>query len=200
MYMHIALSNGQNKIFFPDDFDSLFIGDINDSLITGTIDLHFSTLRYAISTDIIWFNGNIHYLSYQFNEDKCVIDSSFWSGSDLKFKGYDENIATQGFGEYSIFYRKLNGTWDVCADNIVKPIIIIDGFDPGDERKIVKVDEKEGIWDEFKFGSNQHLGDSLRSLGYDVIVLNFPEYKTLENGINRDGGADYIERNAMVLV
>src|SRR5690625_587297 len=58
MYMHITLSNGQNKIFFPDDFDSLFIGDINDSLITGTIDLHFSTLRDAISTDVTWFNGN----------------------------------------------------------------------------------------------------------------------------------------------
>ena len=58
MYMHITLSNGQNKVFFPDDFDSLFIGDINDSLITGTIDLHFSTLRDAISTDITWFNGN----------------------------------------------------------------------------------------------------------------------------------------------
>jgi len=58
MYMHIALSNGQNKVFFPDDFDSLFIGDINDSIITGTIDLHFSTLRDAISTDITWFNGN----------------------------------------------------------------------------------------------------------------------------------------------
>ena len=56
--INITLPNNNNKIFFPDDFDSLFIGDINDSLITGTIDLHFSTLREAISTDITWFNGN----------------------------------------------------------------------------------------------------------------------------------------------
>src|SRR5690625_5026900 len=210
MYMHITLSNGQNKVFFPDDFDSLFIGDLNDSIITGTIDLHFSTLRDAISTDITWFNGNYNPLNYEFNEKKCYKNDSLWTGVDLKFKGYDENIATQGFGNYRIFYRKLNGTWDVCADNIVKPVIIIDGFDPGDERRILKRFKngktQPGIWDMLKFKDggdfpvSQHLGDSLRSLGYDVIVLNFPEYPILETGINRDGGADYIERNAMVLV
>ncbi|HLS70656.1 MAG TPA: T9SS type A sorting domain-containing protein, partial [Chitinophagaceae bacterium] len=202
--------NGQNKVFFPDDFDSLFIGDLNDSIITGTIDLHFSTLRDAISTDITWFNGNYNPLNYEFNEKKCYKNDSLWTGVDLKFKGYDENIATQGFGNYRIFYRKLNGTWDVCADNIVKPVIIIDGFDPGDERRILKRFKngktQPGIWDMLKFKDggdfpvSQHLGDSLRSLGYDVIVLNFPEYPILETGINRDGGADYIERNAMVLV
>ncbi len=39
----------------------------------------------------------------------------------------------------------------------------------------------------------------MRSKGYDIVVLNFPEY-TNEFGKTIDGGADYIERNAFVLI
>src|SRR5690554_3627754 len=199
--INITLPNNKNKMFFPNDIDSIFIGDIQDSLILASVDIYFSGSRTPESSSIAWLNGNYTMMTYQYNENKCYENDTLWSGTDLKFKGYDEGIETQGFGEYRIFYRKLNDSWDVCADNIVKPVIIIDGFDPGDEREIVKVDNKDGIWDMLKFKDggdfpvSRHLGDSLRSLGYDVIVLNFPEY--IINGINRDGGADYIERNAM---
>src|SRR5690625_1134804 len=58
MYMHIALSNGNNKIFFSDVFVILFFLFFYVYIFTVVIDIHFSTLRDAISTDITWFNGN----------------------------------------------------------------------------------------------------------------------------------------------
>ncbi|MBY0478850.1 MAG: hypothetical protein K2Q24_14470 [Chitinophagaceae bacterium] len=98
----------------------------------------------------------------------------------------------------------------------------MDGFDPQNERSYTK------LYNEFlsytKSGTPTLLGDELRDKGYDVIILNFPKLGStidglqgvpnlpipayvkvngtstvvLENG--RDGGADYIERNAMLLV
>ena len=44
------------------------------------------------------------------------------AGPTLRFQGYTESGPAEGQGEYKVFYRK--------------PIIIIDGFDPGDERHI----------------------------------------------------------------
>ncbi|MEJ7683709.1 MAG: hypothetical protein WKG06_38785 [Segetibacter sp.] len=49
-----------------------------------------------------------------------------------------------------------------------------------------------------------NFGDELTDAGNDAVVLNFPVYKIGVNpdgsDRNRDGGTDYIERNAMVLV
>lgn len=52
-------------------------------------------------------------------------------------------------------------------------------------------------------GQPVNLIDKLRTEGYDVIVINNPTYTTTNaNGqtVTIDGGADYIERNAMTLV
>ena len=128
------------------------------------------------------------------------------SGPDLTFKGYDEAVASQGKAEYKIFYKMTGtGAGDCGTKLLTKPLIFIDGFNPGDLRKISDENEKDGvtykpIWDYMGFGLTQHIGDSLRLRGFDVIVLNFPNYQNpLDTSKNRDGGADYIERNAMVL-
>jgi hypothetical protein len=87
------------------------------------------------------------------------------------------------------------------------PIIFVDGVDFGDSRK------GEVIYGKYlsylpEPGAPQsiRLGHQLRSQGYDLVILNFPDGRdpanvsqgTANPGI--DGGCDYIERNAMVLV
>jgi hypothetical protein len=102
----------------------------------------------------------------------------------IPFQGYDEAQALLGQGEYQIFMDTVDGILD-------KPIIILDGFDPGDTRNI------NAIYSALGYGTD-NLADFIRTQGFDVVILNAPVYNT--NGIDIDGGADYIQRNAMVLV
>lgn len=91
-----------------------------------------------------------------------------------------------------------------CAtQQLLKPIIILDGFDPGDDRRIFE------IYDLLYYnGSSGNLGQEMRQAGYDVLVVNFPNivegyispFPWWTIPIYRDGGADYIERNAMAIV
>ncbi|QIE58063.1 T9SS type A sorting domain-containing protein [Rasiella rasia] len=104
--------------------------------------------------------------------------------ADISYQGYDETQAYFGEGEYEIFLDNVNGVLD-------KPIIILDGFDPGDARDI------NGLYNSFSFGG-QNLADIVRDEGFDIVILNAPQYTT--GGKTIDGGADYIQRNAMVLV
>ncbi len=84
---------------------------------------------------------------------------------------------------------------------------MIDGFDPEDIRNY------NVIYNDMLAYSGGHLGQDLRKKGYDLIILNFPVAGTkkiekdktdidipLINGTRRDGGTDYIERNAFLLV
>ncbi|MBT8262474.1 MAG: T9SS type A sorting domain-containing protein [Bacteroidia bacterium] len=102
----------------------------------------------------------------------------------ISYQGYDEAQAYFGEGEYEIFLDNVDGILD-------KPIIVLDGFDPGDGRDIT------GLYNSLSFGGN-NLADIVRDEGFDIVVLNAPQYTT--GGKDIDGGADYIQRNAMVLV
>lgn len=104
--------------------------------------------------------------------------------STIEYQGYDEAQAYFGEGEYQIFLDNVDGVLD-------KPVILIDGFDPGDSRDIAAL---YGLLD-FDGGN---LADILRDEGFDLIALNAPQYTT--DGKNIDGGGDYIQRNSMVLV
>ncbi|MBP1629964.1 MAG: hypothetical protein H6Q15_857 [Bacteroidetes bacterium] len=116
-----------------------------------------------------------------------------------------EYLGIKGEAEMSIIYSGQNG------DILKKPILIVDAFDPGDTRKafshINGNYEKAGggIWDMLEYdingdalGGDVHLGELLKAKGYDIIILNFPIYYA--NGVEIDGGADYIERNAYTCV
>ncbi len=102
----------------------------------------------------------------------------------IAYQGYDETQAYFGEGEYEIFLDNVDGVLD-------KPIIVLDGFDPGDSRDI------SGLYASLSFDGD-NLADILRDEGYDIVVLNAPLYTT--DGKNIDGGGDYIQRNAMVLI
>jgi len=102
----------------------------------------------------------------------------------IGYQGYEETQAYFGEGEYEIFLDNVDGILD-------KPIIILDGFDPGDGRDIA------GLYNSLTFDGD-NLADIVRDEGFDIIILNAPQYTTGGKAI--DGGADYIQRNAFVLI
>ncbi|WP_452221731.1 T9SS type A sorting domain-containing protein [Lacinutrix salivirga] len=102
---------------------------------------------------------------------------------------YGEAVSHPGTGEYEIF---------LSDDNILdKPIFLVDGFDPNDGRDITGIYELLNFEDN---GTTSNLGDLVRTEGFDVIILNFPEYTRAADNTFVDGGVDFIERNAMLLV
>lgn len=106
----------------------------------------------------------------------------------IPYQGYGETQGFLGQAEYQIFPDTVDGILD-------KPIFLLDGFDPGDTRNI------PGIYSLLNYGtSGQNLGDIVRAQGYDVIILNFPTYTRTGTTTVVDGGVDYIQRNAMILV
>lgn len=102
----------------------------------------------------------------------------------IAYQGYEETQAYFGEGEYEIFIDNVDGILD-------KPIILLDGFDPGDSRDVV------GLYNSLEF-DGQNMADILRDEGFDIVILNAPQYST--GGKDIDGGSDYIQRNAMVLI
>ena len=139
----------------------------------------------------------------------------FESAITADLSGYTGVPEFAGLGEYEIFLDTDNGVLD-------KPIILIDGFDPGDTRTIAGL---YGLLDFNGSQGDQNLGDLVRAEGFDVVVLNFPSYFRLSDNtlLNIDdatdtnadtiideadypgstlvnGGADFIERNSMLLV
>ena len=103
------------------------------------------------------------------------------------FQGYDESAAYLGQGEYQIFYDNIDGNFD-------KPLIICDGFDPEDSRDITS------LYNLGNYGTGNFFDDLRNNEGSDIILLNFPNYTRAEDGATINGGADYIERNGLVLV
>lgn len=138
--------------------------------------------------------------------------------SDYQFQGYDEPFAFKGFINWDVFYRTT-----ATEKKLLKPIIIIDGFDPGDKRKVLpcdyeplqyKVGESRAISEIMKYGVNKDkdLIKELQNKGYDVVIVNQPTYYIMNtppyqivpigtSGSKEiDGGGDYIERNGLNLV
>lgn len=127
--------------------------------------------------------------------------------SDYSFQGYEENYPIYGELEYEIFYHKVN---NVEQKTLLNPILFIDGFDPGDKRKIL---DTEMTTEDLEAGgksleasmvyghNNEKIIPLLQELGYDVILVNHPVYEIPGGRVGSprlvDGGADYIERNAM---
>jgi len=103
----------------------------------------------------------------------------------IPYQGYDESEAFLGEAEFEIFLDNTDGVLD-------KPIILLDGFDPGDGRNIAE------MYSLLDF-NGQNMGDILRSEGFDFVLLNFPVYTRVSDNVTVDGGVDYIQRNAMVL-
>lgn len=82
---------------------------------------------------------------------------------------------------YTLAYYFKGNCANRVPNAVYKPIVVLDGFDPNDDRKV------GNIYDLFNENPH-HLADSLRASGHDIIIMNF---------LN---GADFIERNALALI
>ena len=94
---------------------------------------------------------------------------------DYYFPTFKADIPYNGeYGEADVAVFLGNGN-----TTLTNPVVIIDGFDPGDTRPI------EGL---YEIANQQNMVDSLRALGMDGIL------------INEHDGAGYIQKNAMIVV
>jgi hypothetical protein len=131
-------------------------------------------------------NSEIDIQSNRNNQSENEIQATSITAT-IPFQGFGEAAAYLGQGEYEIYLDNVDQVLD-------KPIFLIDGFDPGDTRGT------ELIYSLLNYGtSGENLGDIVRAEGFDIIVLNFPQYSPAD-GILINGGADFIQRNAMILV
>ncbi|EOG6908099.1 hypothetical protein FPG87_13000, partial [Flavobacterium psychrophilum] len=198
----------------------------NTSLITyGYVYVNFESNLQTLAP-----NSSTSTPCYELLKDKGIFTST------IPFQGYSESSPVFGKTEYTIFYGYSN-----TAKQMIKPIIIVDGFDPKDKRKVQDCDceqdptcklansditfswttsppititfnpeKHESLEDLMNYnevvaGNNvqKNLIRELRTKGYDVIVINNPTYTSTNvagQTVTIDGGADYIERNAMTLV
>lgn len=113
-------------------------------------------------------------------------DKDDYITASIPFTDYD-NVTFRGQGNIHYYFS----TATPCNGKVKKPIIFLDGFDPGDKTSITDLYNN--------YLNRNHLADGLRSVGFDIVILNFPVYIN-ELGKITDGGANYIERNAFVLV
>lgn len=149
--------------------------------------------------------------------------------SKIPYQAWTESAPKYGKMEYKIFYADNNQSGVCGIDRVKKPFIVIDGFDPGDKRRIEKEDCDENcktLLDEdtrnhfnskyqsifdlmaYKINSNNPnevpklISKILNEKGYDVIIINLPTERASYdfNRIIHDYGADFIERNAMSFV
>ena len=178
------------EIDFGDDYG------FRDVSIGETIKVHYKLPgKKDISTRLFFFDGSknesfssleVVYSNEEFSQMNNQEIVGFTSGTtDPPYIQPYNEYPFKGWGEMSIFHSS-DGVLD-------KPIFLIDGFDPSDSRNI------EAIYAQLNY-SGGNLGDQVRSQGYDVVVLNFPTYFREEDQVWIYGGADYIERNAMLLV
>ncbi len=124
----------------------------------------------------------------------------------IPFTPYDPEPFSTIKGRLEIgYYYAAGKNCNTQRSQLTKPIIILDGFDPGDERKIGKI-----YGEQLAYNNVNNFGDSLRRQGYDVIIVNFPKYQVgstphptfpwINMPVYRDGGADYVERNALAVI
>lgn len=203
-----------------------FVATFTDNSTITTVGYHFFSYIAPLTTALTASPTTTNLVS----PCNYVLKDRDTYKSTIAFQGYDEPAAYYGKFDRTVFYHTDNGN---TQKKILKPIIIIDGFDPGDTRKTTDCDcemdtseggcfekysknnggvfnatEHESIEDNMYYenapNDRKNLIDVLRGIGYDVIILNIPNYSTSAEGStveNKkiDGGADYVERNGRAL-
>ena len=122
------------------------------------------------------------------------------------FAGYDGSPALFGTGEVLVVLHNAQSQDEYRANpstyKLRKPLIILDGFDPQDGSGLSNIRNPASFYQVVQQAGILTAADQLER---DVILLNFPNSPRRQlNGAltpyNVDGGSDYIERNALVLV
>jgi hypothetical protein len=142
------------------------------------------TITESFTIDI---NSNANASLNRSSNDNLQPDAITSITATIPYQGFGESSPFFGVGEYDIFLDTVDGVLD-------KPIFLVDGFDPGDSRNI------QALYSQLNYGTGQNLADTLRAQGFDIILLNFPTYTRPNSTTVVDGGVDFIQRNAFVLV
>jgi len=170
---------------FP-DYGVYYI-DFKLTLSNGTQHINRARFEIASESDATTINQKIQ----DFSTGDCLANQGEFYAS-RSFQGYDETKAYYGKGEYEIIQG---------GSAIDKLIVVVDGFDP--EEGTDNGNNLTKIYGDF---NQQSLAEDLWSNDdFDIVPLNFKKQVFFNSGnflfptvIN--GGTDYIERNAMVLV
>jgi len=210
---------------------------INNSIFTNTVaNVNYTTFGKKQFTFTITYQDNSTQTTYATasivqppltnlqKSNNCVKTDVVTFNSTIPFKAWDENTTKYGQLEYKIFFGDNNQTGSCDISRVKKPFIVVDGFDPGDTRRIEDTDcdaicqklisdandgiyneeDHESIYELMKFSNdpNDNMVAKLQEENYDVIIINLPTIRAAHNfkEIIHDYGADYIERNAMSLV
>ncbi|MFT3948485.1 MAG: T9SS type A sorting domain-containing protein [Agriterribacter sp.] len=122
--------------------------------------------------------------------------------TEYGYQGYGETGKKYNKGSYGVYYHRTSpgGTKEMI---LKKPIIVLDGFDPTESRKPANL-----FGQYLQYSLTGNFGKEMIDLGYDIIVLNFPDKEegsiTIPGVGNfpqyRSQGGDFIQRNAFVLV
>ncbi|WP_288954739.1 hypothetical protein [uncultured Polaribacter sp.] len=187
----------------------------NSQLIKQNVIVNYNSSGYKTLTFTVTFNDGtikttkgkfyvtVPNINYAQRSNDGIEDGSITA--TIPFTGYEPgDLPILGQLEYRIFYH---GTPNNYERTLKKPIVIIDGFDPFDTRKIQESDYPNDGEDHpdaietlmtYKDGAEDiPLISQLREQGFDVVIVNHPVYEDDSTGKVIDGGADYIERNAM---
>lgn len=169
--------------------------------INSPFSVNFTTTgKQIVKSKITFTNGDSIEQSFSININNKKKNNTFRTSNEnflpnvvtditatIPYQGQGENQAFFGQGEYEIFLDTNDGILD-------KPIFLVDGFDPGDTRNIAT------LYSSLDYGTGQNLADYLRTEGYDIVLLNFPTYTRANTTTVVDGGVDFIQRNAFILV
>lgn len=133
----------------------------------------------------------------------------FWTKKPIKDRYNEPHDSDRVFHIRHGFYQFVkNPRNKTLCKAIINPLIILDGYDPGDKRKIKHI--KDIVNNRRKDENIKRLQD----LGFDLFFLNFGEVKIglfdyqdypwwqfWRHSVNimRDGGTDFIMNNASVL-
>ena len=192
-YPSVTFSSSGKKTF---TFNVTY-NDNSTELLKATMDVQLSTVPVEYNK----ITGGIYPEAEDFVGTSGITQT-------IAFKGYNETTATSGKLEYRTYYNTVtnpgfdpaNRTFSI-QPKLRKEVIILDGYDPGDGRKIYPqstgyTQEHSSIFELMQYdpddnpqtNNNKNLIRVLQDKGYDVTLVNF------------QNGADYIERNAMALV
>lgn len=172
--MDVHNGNGFQKLF-PNQPITVFFNSSGIKDITFKVAFSDGVIKQISSTIEILSGPRVHQSTQQVETINATVP----------YQGYGESAPLLGQAEFEIYLDNADGVLD-------KPIFLVDGFDPGDTRNT------SAIYQLLNFPGGGNLGDVVRNEGYDVVVVNFPQY--VSGGVSIDGGADFIQRNAMSLV
>lgn len=183
----IFIDFNDNKGFVKAEIDKLItVNYQSEGQKTITYKIIFENKSQTIKQSKITINYSNSDLNRLFQRAPTLLTAT--RQPDLAMYGVTDNSV--GKCEYEIF---------LSPDGILdKPIFLVDGFDPGNTRNTTAVYSLLNYTNAQNV--TQNLGDRIRNEeNFDVIIINFPAYTNAANNLI-DGGADFIERNALSVV